>query len=164
MRVATGNATNISDDDKRFIKFLSDARTGSINSEGFKEFLNKLNKENLVDFPTDALKNAHPNAIWIGNTKAETHEMNNTLLDNLKLKGNFVVRVIAHHTPTSSSLPPPNKEQSEILYSLTPERDRNINTPTYMDLCVGSMVMLTTNIGTEIGLTNGTIGEIVMWI
>ena len=46
-----------------------------------------------------------------------------------------------------------NDENSKIFHMF--------NTPTYIDLCVGSMIMLTSNIGTEIGLTNGTIGEIV---
>ena len=159
MRVATGNSSNLTDEDKDFIKFLSDARTGSTNSEGFQEFVSKLNKENLVDF--EAFTNAHPNALWIANTKAETHDMNMKRLNTLKQEGKFVARVIAHHTPTISSLPPPDEAQSKILLSFTPERNKNINTPAYMDLCIGSMIMLTNNIGTEIGLTNGTIGEIV---
>ena len=55
----------------------------------------------------------------------------------------------------------PNEEESEILFSFTPERNQNIKTPTYIDLCIGSSVMLTKNIATEIGLTNGTMGKVI---
>ena len=164
MRVATAssqNSSNISEDDKDFIEFLSDARIGNIYSERFQQFINKLNKNNLVDFDTDADK-AHPNALWISNKKDDARKMNDAKLEELKKQGKSVVRIIAHHTPTSSSLPPPDEDKSKILYSLTPETvGRNYNTPTFMDLCVGSMIMLTNNIGTEIGLTNGTMGEII---
>jgi hypothetical protein len=73
MRVTKGGQNNntISDNDKGFIQFLSDARTGNVTSLHFQKFLNKLNLENLVDYDHIAYKKAHPNALWISNKKVD---------------------------------------------------------------------------------------------
>ena len=55
----------------------------------------------------------------------------------------------------------PNEDESKLLFKFTPERNKKIKSRTYIDLCIGSNVMLTKNIATEIGLTNGTVGKVV---
>ena len=87
--------------------------------------------------------------------------MNDEQFQLLQSRGNTAMRFIAHHTPTITNIPMPNEEESKLLFSFTPERNKKIKTPTYIDLCIGSSVMLTKNIATDIGLTNGTIGKVM---
>ena len=152
---------NLSEEDKAFIKFLSLARKGNVTDDGFSSFLQQINDTKLVDFESQARDRADPNAIWIANEKKEAQAMNNQQFQKLRNEGKAAVRFIAHHTPTFTNLPMPNEEESKILFSFTPERNQNIKTPTYIDLCIGSSVMLTKNIATEIGLTNGTMGKVI---
>ena len=160
MRMSKPGAV-ISDEDKAFIKFLSQARRGDVNADGFESFLKQINATKLVDFEGQAGDRANPNAIWIANEIAEADKMNNEQFHLLKNNGNAAIRFIAHHTPTSTNIPMPSNEESKLLFSLTTERNKTIKTPTYIDLCIGSNVMLTKNIVTEIGLTNGTMGKVI---
>ena len=160
MRMSKPNVV-LSDEDKAYIQFLSQARRGDVNANGFEKFLKHINATKLVDFESQIGDRANPDAIWIANEIAEADKMNDKQFHQLQNSGKAAIRVIAHHTPTSTNIPMPTNDESKLLFSLTPERNNTIKTPTYIDLCIGSNVMLTKNIATEIGLTNGTMGKVV---
>ena len=154
---------DMSDEDKRFIKFLSLVRTGNVNNTEFSTFLQYLNQNKLSDFESSARKMAHPDALWIANTKEDANLMNDEQFKLLKDKGYGAIRFIAYHQNSNNANSiMPNDEVSKQLYALNPQRNNTISiVPTYIDLCIGSRVMLTSNVGTEIGLTNGTVGKVV---
>ena len=88
--------------------------------------------------------------------------MNNAQFLLLKKKGKAAMRpgFVAHHTPTATNIRMPTDEISQQLFSYTPAKKNKLS-PTYIDLCIGSNIMLTDNIAAEIGLTNGTLGTVI---
>ena len=77
---------------------------------------------------------------------------------NLLSQQKFNVRIIANHVPANSQNEMPNENIRKELFSLNRRRNKVFKTPAYLDLCIGSKVMLTRNLGTDINLVNGSVG------
>ena len=153
MRMKKEDAT---EDDINFIQFTSGIRKGIVDTD----YLRRVN-QNYVG-PATATRKAHKDAIWIANTNKEVNDMNQQQHYNLKAEGKSSVHIRAQHKPASQTVPMPNEEESEILFSKTPSRNKKaFKTPTHLDFCVDEVVMLLRNLGTEIGLVNGAVGRII---
>lgn len=121
-----------------------------------------LNTTKLIDFQSNAIIKAHPDAIWIANTKNETMALNDEQFKLLTSQGKGTVRFIAYHQNANNANDMPNEDISKKLFALNSQRNsKTCDVPTYLDLCLDLRVMLTNNLGTEIGLTNGTLGKVV---
>ena len=143
-------------EDKEFVKICSSVRKGVVEDR----HLHLLNKRLCIGAKS-AAKAAPDNAIWVANTNNEVDLLNKQEFNDLRAKGKFSVRIVAQHKPSSISIPMPTTNQSKVLFSKTSNRSKAFKTPTYIDLAIGSTVMLNRNLGTEIGLVNGSIGKVV---
>ena len=153
MRMKQEDAT---EDDINFIQFTSGIRKGIVDTD----YLSRVN-QNYVG-PVTAAKKAHKNAVWIANTNKEVDDMNQQQHYNLVAQGKSSVHIKAQHKPASQTVPMPNEEESDILFSKNPSRNKKaFKTPTHLDFCVDEVVMLLRNLGTEIGLVNGAVGRVV---
>ena len=143
---------NADENGKKFIAACSDLRKGIVKDEHLL-FLNSQIQIGRVA----ARSRASANAVWIANTNKIVDEFNQEQFNALKQQGNFSVRIIAQHKSlTVTSLP--TEEISKKLFEHTKNKNGTKVAATYMDLCIGSKVMLTRNLGTEINLVNGSIG------
>ena len=139
---------------KKFIAANSDLRKGIVTDEHLL-FLNTR----IQTGKQTALINAGPKAVWIANTNRIVDSMNSKQFKRLSQQNNFSVRIIAQHKPLNlANLP--DEEVSKKLFEYTKNKTTTKVTATYIDLCIGSRVMLTRNLGTEINLVNGSIGTV----
>ena len=124
-----------------------------------QEFLDKVNQRYVG--PYAAATQSHSNAIWL----AEVKEMNLQQFHNLKSLGKTAITIYAQHKPSSQNKSMPTKEESDILFTQTTSKNpKKFKTATKLELCIGSTVMLLNNLGTEVGLTNGTLGKLIAHI
>ena len=141
------------EDGKKFIAANSDFRKGLVTDEQLMFLNNRLQTGDNT-----ACANASPNAVWIANTNNIVDDMNKEQF-NLRRHDNFSVRIIAQHKALQfANLP--DEQVSKKLFEYTQNKTKTKVTVTYMDLCIGSRVMLTRNLGTEISLVNGSIGTV----
>ena len=139
---------------KKFIEACSRLRKGEVSDE----YIDFLNKRVFIGPNSSAVINAREKAITIANTNVLVDEENEKQFNRLRSQPTFNVRIIANHVPSFSQTPMPNEETLKELFRLNKNRSDIYKTPTYLDLCIGSKVMLTRNLGTDINLVNGSIG------
>ena len=122
--------------------FLRGARVGRVD----KELLMKMNTR-LIISRNEAIRQAHPSAIWIAHTKESVRDFNKAdFMD--KVTNNVThFRVVATHSPATILQPAPTVEENELLFQLTKIQ----GPPPYMDLAIGTRVSCVQNLGTQIG-------------
>lgn len=123
--------------------FLKGARIGKID----KNLLLKMNTR-LVLSRQEAIRIAHPLAIWIAHTKDTVRVFNDCDLQDKIKNGQQHFRMIAYHTSATDIHPSPGIEERKILYQTT---KKNGGAPTHIDLAIGSRVSCVQNLGTQIG-------------
>lgn len=111
-----------------------------------KELLMKMNTI-LIISRKEAIRQAHPSAIWIAHTKESVRDFNKAdFMD--KVTNNVThFRVVATHSPATILQPAPTVEENELLFQLTKIQ----GPPPYMDLAIGTRVSCVQNLGTQIG-------------
>ena len=88
--------------------------------------------------------------------------MNLQQFHNRKSQGKTAITIYGQHKPSPQNKSIPTKEEFDILFTHTTSKNpKKIKTATKLELCIGSTVMLLNNLGTEVGLTNGTLGKLI---
>lgn len=122
---------------------MSGARVGLINDE----YLDVMN-ERVVLSTASAKAKAHPDALWIANTNKEVDKVNQEDFNAKVTAGITHVRIVVQYTTATSLKPNPNQEMKKKLYSRYDSKK-----PQFIDLAIGSRVLVPTNLATQIGKT-----------
>jgi hypothetical protein len=122
--------------------FLRGARIGRVD----RELLIKMNKR-LIISRKEAIRLAHPSAIWIAHTKQAVREFNNADFADKVAQNITHFRFVATHSPATILQPAPTIEEKELLFKLTKLQ----GPPSYIDLAIGTRVSCLQNLGTQIG-------------
>jgi hypothetical protein len=120
---------------------MSGARIGIINNE----YLDIMN-ERVVLSTAIAKAQAHPDALWIANTNIEVDKVNKEDFITKINAGITHVRIVVQFTTATDLMPNPNSIIKKKLYE---RYDRK--KPNYIDLAIGSRVLVPTNLATQIG-------------
>jgi hypothetical protein len=132
-------------------RFFSGARVGTINND----YLDIVN-ERVVLSPEAAKAQCHPDALWIANTHKEVNKINKADFDS-KLADNIIhYRIISQFKTATDLEPNPSQTMKQQLYNKF-----NPKKPNYIDLAIGTRVLVPTNLATQIGIFNGTKGTVV---
>lgn len=134
-----------------FATFMRSSRLGNVDND-----LLRIMNQRLVTGVVQAQAKSHPKAVWIANTRERVKELNILQFQHLRSQGNFGVRIVAQHTPGLQGTTFPGHDARQQLYNLA-----DTDCVTYMDLAIGSRVICTQNIATQIGLFNGATGTVV---
>jgi hypothetical protein len=122
---------------------LKGARIGKID----KNLQQKMNAW-LVLSRQEAVRLAHPLAIWIAHTKGTVRMFNDSDFQDKIRSGQQHFRMVAYHTSATDIRPSPGIDDRKILYQTTKKRG---GTPTHIDLAIGTRISCVQNLGTQIG-------------
>lgn len=123
--------------------FLKGARIGKID----KNLLQKMNTR-LVLSRQEAVRQAHPLAIWIAHTKETVRMFNDSDFEDKVIGGQQHFRIVAYHTSATDIRPSPGIEERKVLYQTIKKHG---GAPTHIDLAIGTRVSCVQNLGTQIG-------------
>jgi PIF1-like helicase len=124
--------------------FLKGARLGRVD----RQLLLQMNTR-LILSRQDAIRLAHPLAIWIAHNKTSVQMFNNCDLQDKIRNGIQHFRMVAYHTSATDIHPSPGIEERKILYQTNKKKG---GAPTHIDLAVGTRVSCVQNLGTQIGI------------
>jgi hypothetical protein len=99
-----------------------------------------------------------PKALWISDTKARVKQFNDIAFEMLRLEGNPGFRLFARHSTGPNSTEGLDANTKALLFQKPDPEDK---APPYTDLCIGMQVACTQNIAVQIGIYNGSSGEVV---
>ena len=136
--------------DSVLAKFLTAARKGIVH----EDILVTINERYKMSVD-ETISLANEKAIWMANTKKEVEKINNMCFDNLTKNGKLSYRIVAEHIPSKALIPFPNEQTKEELYKYEDD-----NSPSYIDLAIGSRVSINKNLATQIGCYNGALGTV----
>jgi hypothetical protein len=128
--------------------FLKGARLGKVD----RQLLLQMNTR-LVLSRQEAIRLAHPLAIWIAHKKTSVQMFNNCDLQDKIRNGIQHFRMVAYHTSATDIHPSPGIEERKILYQTNKKKG---GAPTHIDLAIGTGVSCVQNLGTQIGILHIT--------
>jgi PIF1-like helicase len=128
--------------------FLKGARLGKVD----RQLLLQMNTR-LVLSRQEAIRLAHPLAIWIAHKKTSVQMFNNCDLQDKIRNGIQHFRMVAYHTSATDIHPSPGIEERKILYQTNKKKG---GAPTHIDLAIGTRVSCVQNLGTQIGILHIT--------
>jgi hypothetical protein len=143
-------------------QFATLARLGDVSGAGVLETMN----QRVVNSIDVAMRDAHPEAVWITSTHRRINAINGAFLERMtENEKTPKVRLIAKHVPTKVPNVPPNQATRDVLYSIgggAKSQSSSVTSqlPTYMDLCIGARVRIVQNLSTQCGLFNGAMGTV----
>lgn len=145
--------------------FVRAARLGEVSQLDLEQ-MNTRVVQNL----DNAMRNAHPKAVWISDSHVRVDHYNNAFLQRMEHDlGKSVIRLVAIHRPSHLTM----RCRSAFIDMVTKDRLFSINggsagglrtpliAPLIIDVCVGSRVRLTCNILPSAGLFSGAMGTVV---
>ena len=109
-----------------------------------------------------AMRLAHPSAVWIAPTHKNIKEINEAYAQKLSAEGGKLVRLIADHVGKNATIPRPDEKMRDKLYSVRGDEKGSSKglSLNYMDVQRGTRVRLTRNICVALGLNTGAMGTI----
>jgi hypothetical protein len=162
--VAETDVEKKSEDDFRLM--LKNCRVGKSTEEDVSycnsKVVQNLNDPLLVDCPSQ-------NCLYVSPTNAQAARINKLALERLHLKGNKVINIWAQHilpkSLTKISMTDAQLSRFKMNCmsipgrSLSFNREGNVHEP-LLQIAIGSRVMCTKNLATDIGAVNGAIGSV----
>jgi hypothetical protein len=141
-------------------RFTREARLGNVHN-GILLLMN----DRIVNDIDVAMRQAHPNAIWITSTHEKVANINREFRKRRLQNNERMITIIAEHTPekVGTGIPSPNTRQilNELYGTLgSVKGGRSELMVTHMRLFVGSRVRLIRNLYVEAGLYNGAMGTV----
>jgi outer membrane receptor for monomeric catechols len=122
--------------------FLRGAREGIVDNK----LLHEMNKR-IVLSRTEAIRQAHPSAVWIAHTKDSVAKFNKEDFKEKVEAGLEHFRIVATHSSATTIHPSPGQDERQILY-----QTMKLNgPPKHIDLAIGTRVSCVQNLGTQIG-------------
>jgi hypothetical protein len=139
-------------------EFSTKARIGDVHNT----VLHLLN-DRVVNDITVAMRNAHPNALWITSLHKKVAAINKLFKEKRLDRNEHMVTIIADHVPASRGIPAAEdpallSELYEVRGSSTGGRSEIMIS--HINLFVGSRVRLIRNLFVEGGLYNGAMGSV----
>jgi hypothetical protein len=122
--------------------FLRGAREGKVDNS----LLHEMNKR-IVLSRAEAIRQAHPSAVWIAHTKESVAKFNKADFKDKVEAGSEHFRIIATHSSATTIHPAPGQDERKVLYATM----KLNGPPTHIDLAIGTRVSCVQNLGTQIG-------------
>ena len=110
----------------------------------------------------EAMRVAHPLAIWIAATHKVIASINEAFARKLTAEGGTIVRLIADHVGKNATIAKPDVATRNQLYSMRGDPKGGVRglSLSYIDVQIGTRVRITKNMSVQHGLFTGSMGTI----